>query len=647
MTTTQEERRSSGSGKKRRTSDDAGAAPPSPPSHSRKRAAASSSDVRIKVARPAKSSATAPAALAPFVGYLAHGRLGAAAQAARTIDGGGGKGAAGGAEDPDGAKAASKVKFDVYEAPRGRAPVYVAELAGPSAQQQQQQQQHQDAGAASSPPPELLPRLLLVGRTDGQEQAGAAAAGWYAVGVYSRSKGTLTLARAQDGRLARVEPVLPAAAAAAAAAAQRAAPDAAAGDAREQSRRLVDAFGSTRRKRQLAAREEGAVRSDRLLEGGAGVQAALARVNAAAARDGGTRDAVLARAAASRNVPPHDPAATTPGRAYRVRSFFPAGFWDALSAGQLLAAAEDPAQMAKLRERRLVPEYVLSRCDALLRPAAAAAGAGGGKAEAPSQGSPAAAASRNTEEGRRARARLLAAVAALLALHAARGSVRVPVGPGGYEEAARKLRICARGEALEALLGLFYVQSGRAEGDDEAAAVAAAAAAGVKAEEAAAVKAEEGGGGEAAAAGEAGATATTAAPAAARPPRAPRPAADVYVRDDRQKGLALAYALVVALEAEGWRMSPEAFEALRAELRVGPRDLVARFRELGCDCAAASVAGGGEGGGSVASYSVSLLQQKLSAAGGGAGAAAAPPSPPPRTLEDAFPKAKRPAAKRR
>jgi hypothetical protein len=628
--------------KKRRNSDEEGGGGVPPPS--RKRPTSSSAEVRIKVVRPAKASSSAekaPAALAPFVGYLAHGRLGAAAKAAQTIGGGGGGGSGGGKAghhdaDPDGTKAASKVHFDVFEAPR-RAPVYVAQLAGP-----RKDEKKDDDDSNPNPPPQ--PRLLLVGRTDGAEQTGASAAGWYAVGVYSRSKGTLTLARAQDGRLARVEPVLPEAVSAnAAALAKRAAEQAAAdgGGAREQSKKLVDAFGSTRRKRQLQAREEGAVRSDRLLEGGAGVQAALARVNAAAAREGGTRDAVLARAAASRNIPPHDPTATTPGRAYRVRAFFPSTFWDALNSGQLLAAAEDSEQMAKLRDRRLVPGYVLSRCDALLRPSAAGAGAGGASGGASTPLS-------NSKDARRSRAKLLAAVAALLTLHGGRASVRVPVGPGGLEDAARRLRLCARGEALEALLELLYVPAGRVEGDGPeevaAAAAAAAAEAEAKAKAAAAVKTEEG---EAAAGGEGGEGEGAAKPppspppSASKPPRTPRPAADLFVRDDRQKALALAYALVIALEAEGWRMSPEAFEALRAELRVGARDLVTRFRELGCDCVAATAAAAGEeGGAGTASYSVSLLQRPATKGeeGGDEGA---------RTLEDAFPKAKRPAAKQR
>lgn len=55
--------------------------------------------------------------------------------------------------------------------------------------------------------------------------------------------------------------------------------------------RLVEAFGSTRRKRQLKSREEGTVRADKLLSG-AEAEAALAAVNARAAEEGGTRDEV-------------------------------------------------------------------------------------------------------------------------------------------------------------------------------------------------------------------------------------------------------------------------------------------------------------------------------------------------------------------
>jgi hypothetical protein len=650
MTTTTKE-----DNKRRRASDEEGGCggtkdhPKSaPPPSKRKRSSTTGSggpsrEVRVKVVKPAKASASAqaPAALAPFVGYLAHGRLGAAAKAAQTIGGGGGSSSrpSSVSDDPDGAKAASKVHFDVYEAPK-RAPVYVAQLAGPPRRTDEQQHGDDDAAAAAA----TTPRLLLVGRTDGAEQAGASAAGWYAVGVYSRSKGTLTLARAQDGRLGRVEPVLPEGVAAALAAKQRADDEAALAALaaaaqqretdRERSKRLVDAFGSTRRKRQLQAREEGAVRSDRLLEGGAGVQAALARVNAAAAGEGATRDAVLARAAAHRNVPPHDPSATRAHEAYRVRAFFTPAFWDALNAGQLMAAAEDPEQMAKLRERGLVPGYVLSRCEALLRPTAAT---GSGSKGAAGGGAASAAADPAAASARRWRAKLLAAVAALLTLHAGRASVRVPAVPGGLDDAAKRLRMCARGEALEAVLDALYVPAGRVEGEDPSMAAAAAAAA----EQAAAVKLEQeqaaaagGGGTGAGAVGDAPQTTTTTTTTSQKPPpRAPRPAADVFVRDDRQKALALAYALVIALDAEGWRLSPEAFEALRAELKVPARDLALRFRELGCDAVSSPTAGG------TAAYSVSLLQ-KMVAGGEKEGEAG------PRTLEAAFPKAKRPATQR-
>lgn len=55
--------------------------------------------------------------------------------------------------------------------------------------------------------------------------------------------------------------------------------------------RLVEAFGSTRRKRQLTSREEGAVHAEKLMSPGA-IQAVLNTVNQEAQEAGLTRDKV-------------------------------------------------------------------------------------------------------------------------------------------------------------------------------------------------------------------------------------------------------------------------------------------------------------------------------------------------------------------
>ncbi len=51
---------------------------------------------------------------------------------------------------------------------------------------------------------------------------------------------------------------------------------------------------------------------------------------------------------------------------------------------------------------------------------------------------------------------------------------------------------------------------------------------------------------------------------------------DVYAREAAQKELLLGHVLVVALAAEGWRMAPEQYDALRKELKMASADVVQR-----------------------------------------------------------------------
>jgi hypothetical protein len=58
----------------------------------------------------------------------------------------------------------------------------------------------------------------------------------------------------------------------------------------------------------------------------------------------------------------------------------------------------------------------------------------------------------------------------------------------------------------------------------------------------------------------------------------------VYVLEPRQRSLLLMHLLVVALDAEGWRMAPQHFEKLRRELGMTPSDVVLRWVRA-CACA--------------------------------------------------------------
>lgn len=50
----------------------------------------------------------------------------------------------------------------------------------------------------------------------------------------------------------------------------------------------------------------------------------------------------------------------------------------------------------------------------------------------------------------------------------------------------------------------------------------------------------------------------------------------MFSRDDGKLQLLLMHLLVVALEAEGWRMAAGQFEGLRTELKMSASDVVAR-----------------------------------------------------------------------
>ncbi|KAI8471885.1 MAG: A49-like RNA polymerase I associated factor-domain-containing protein [Monoraphidium minutum] len=421
----------------------------------------------------------APGAAPPFVAYFANGRVPAYAN-------GGGAAAPGG-------KRAEPWRFQVYE---GR---------GPDPQRMLVSEQ----GNAT-----------LIGRPSDPELREPGCN--YVLGIFDKEARTLQLVCAEGGQITRVEAHVNGANYGLVAGAARPDADAAAErDAdikarRAAATRLVEQFGSTRRRRQLKSREEGTVRADKLLSGEA-AEAALAAVNRRAAEEGGTRLEVLSRVAAARNIPPHDLTATEPRRAYPLREMVPEAVLSNVNVGQLLHAADKPAVLASVTEKKLVPEYVLSRLP-LLRSAA-------------------------DEKARKGKARVMALLAALLQLAGPQGgTLRVPAG--GLDDLARSTRV-GRREVLEGLLELFYHKSAGEDGGER------------------------------------------------------------WVRDAAKRELMTGYALVLALDAEGWAMAGPQFEALAAQLRMSLQDLAQRFRELGC--VVAPVKGPDYTDGK--SYTSTLLQQ--------------------------------------
>eukprot|EP00951_Prasinocladus_malaysianus_P023760 scaffold203079_cov39-Prasinocladus_malaysianus.AAC.1 len=132
-----------------------------------------------------------------------------------------------------------------------------------------------------------------------------------------------------------------------------------------QNKRLVDAFGSTRRRRQLETSEGARVDAERV-GGGDAVAEMLAKAAMAAQAAGLTKSQVVARVTGQRNIPPHDLKATTGEEAYSLAAISPDGI--KLEYGKLLAAAEDAEALEALRNKGFVNSYVVSRIAAVLAP---------------------------------------------------------------------------------------------------------------------------------------------------------------------------------------------------------------------------------------------------------------------------------------
>jgi len=249
----------------------------------------------------------------------------------------------------------------------------------------------------------------------------------YAVGVYDRATRKLQVLPIRGGRVCRMEarvrgldygPRAPAGSGSGAAAAPA--------TTREErlalSKRLVGSFGSTRRRRQMDAREEGIVGADKLADTGV-LTKLLAERAAEASAAGLTREAVLARAAAVRHLPPHHLEATNAESAYVLDEIIPAGGAASLDVDRLLKAAKsgDASKMG-------LPKYVADRVFLLNDPIKAKA---------------------------RPRGLALSLLACLLSLFSGRPDLRIdPERAGGLDALASRMRVAP--PLLRDLLELFY-----------------------------------------------------------------------------------------------------------------------------------------------------------------------------------------------
>ncbi|KAL6763917.1 A49-like RNA polymerase I associated factor-domain-containing protein [Haematococcus lacustris] len=274
-------------------------------------------------------------------------------------------------------------------------------------------------------------RMQWVGRSQGEDYAPGAQPVNQVLGVLDKQTGQLSLLPLCGGRVMRMEPRLPGLnysmdASQAAGAEEEEGPE-----TREQrlaaNKKLVDSFGSTRRRRQLTAREEGVVRVEKLGDAAGTLSDLLTQVASNAAAQGLTKQQVAAAATDVRLLPPYVLDASSPEEAYPLSTLIPPDVGAALRIGKLLGAAESAESLQTLREKKWVHEAVLDRIVLLKDPDAAQV---------------------------KRRARLLMFLSALLQLKAARPNLAVDLADGGLERLARSLHL--NNDLLEPLLTLFY-----------------------------------------------------------------------------------------------------------------------------------------------------------------------------------------------
>ena len=399
------------------------------------------------------------------------------------------------------------------------------------------------------------------------------------LGVFNESKGKLTLSRVKNNAVCRMEPRIhgieyePAP--------QESRREESDSDLRElrlkRNSRLIDAFGSQRRKRQLANAQAGRVDGSQLGGGNAIINlikssasaSAISAISAISTISKGgavTKEAFIKQAMAKeRNIPPHDPEASTADGAYPFDRIVPGAVRDSIDTSLLQKALGLDADEGDVAEtmsgvRRTFGAYVASRVG--------------------SQSSFLAADASDTLEPRLTS---LAFLGHLLPFYTNPKRLVIKIGPrvdraaaeaaDGGEPAGGKnaggknaggIAGCAEGmkmptSTLEGILSLFY---NREDGDDDSE------------------------------------TATTK-----------------YVMDKRKRNLLLTWILTLAVRAEPSSFLPvNATKKLVEELKLRPADVAATYRELGMTATRSGQ-----------SYSVSLLN----GGNGGNGAGT--------TLGDAFP----------
>jgi DNA-directed RNA polymerase I subunit RPA49 len=251
------------------------------------------------------------------------------------------------------------------------------------------------------------------------------------LGVLDKRTGNFSVSRLAGDRLLRMEPRVRSLNYATSTVSPS--KEAEAAERREHNARLVEEFGSQRRKRQLATSRAAQVDAGQV---SAGVD--VLGMIASAGEGSGTREEVLRRALAHRNIPPHNADATTAEDAYPWNLLIPSSIADALEIGKIFAAERAAEYREELQRSGMFGEnYVLSRISTL----------------------------RQTDDkaAREMRARALCMLGHLLKLYVGRtGGIIKVRQDGGIKASANRLRM--ETSVLEGLLEIFYLREQNDEG---------------------------------------------------------------------------------------------------------------------------------------------------------------------------------------
>ncbi len=178
------------------------------------------------------------------------------------------------------------------------------------------------------------------------------------LGLFDKDKGKLTLSGVQGDSVCRMEPRIHGVKYEAGETDSRKENDSVDLLAlrRERNAKLIEAFGSQRRKRQLANARAGRVDASQVAAGDA-----MLNIIRATESDPVRKEDVIQKHLADKNIPPHNPSGCSADEAYPFESIVPANIRDSVDTTLLHQALSDESVLGDVRQT--FGKYVASRVD--------------------------------------------------------------------------------------------------------------------------------------------------------------------------------------------------------------------------------------------------------------------------------------------